>query len=368
MSVIIFIIVLAVLILSHEFGHFIVAKKCGVRVDEFGLGFPPRVFGFKRGETTYSLNWLPFGGFVKIFGENPDEEALTGFDASRSLINRPRYQQALVLVAGVVCNLILAWLFLSIGLMSGLPVASSEAPAGLTGESRLLITTVKTDSPAEKSGLKLGDEIVSLTDSLQKQPEQLEPKTVADFMAAHPAQNLDLVIKRAGTEQKITVQPQIDPTNSESRAIIGIGLEEVITSKLGLFPAFARGAVLTSDITIATVVGLFDLIKQAFAGQPVLENITGPVGLAGLVGDAASLGWVYLLSFTAFISINLAVLNLLPFPALDGGRLLFLLIEKIKGSAIKPQVANTLNLVGFGLLLLLMAVVTYGDIARLLLK
>lgn len=366
MSVVIFIIVLAVLILSHEFGHFILAKKCGVRVDEFGLGFPPRVFGIKRGETTYSLNWLPFGGFVKIFGENPDEESLTGSDASRSLVNRPKYQQALVLVAGVVCNLILAWLFLSVGFMSGLPIASSEAPAGVTGKHQLLITTVKTDSPAEKSGLKLGDEILSLTDSLQKQPISLEPEIVSSFIAAHPEQNLDLVIKRAGTEQKITVQPQA--SSGETRAIIGIGLEEVITAKLGLFSALIRGAVLTYNITIATVVGLFSLITQAFAGQPVLESITGPVGLAGLVGDAASLGWVYLLSFTAFISINLAVLNLLPFPALDGGRLLFLLIEKIKGSSIKPQVANTLNLVGFGLLLLLMAVVTYGDISRLLIK
>src|SRR3989344_6053739 len=147
MSIIIFIIVLAVLILSHEFGHFIVAKKSGIRVDEFGLGFPPRLLSFKWGETVYSLNLLPFGGFVKIFGENPDAESLGGVDARRSLTAQPRHRQAFVLSAGVVCNWLLAWLFLSVGFMAGLPVSASQY-RNHDRPTQLMITSVKSDSPA----------------------------------------------------------------------------------------------------------------------------------------------------------------------------------------------------------------------------
>lgn len=363
MTIILFVVVLAVLILSHEFGHFIVAKKSGVRVDEFGLGFPPRLWGWRRGETTYTLNLLPLGGFVKIFGENPDEESLAGPDAARSLTSKPKSIQAAVLVAGVVCNLLLAWLFLSIGLMSGLPVSTSSGLPGISGE-RLVITSVSPGSPAAVA-LKAGDQIVALTAGA-KQLSTLTPEGVQSFIAGNGGRELTLTYRRASEPDQQVAQLKPVTTILPDRPAIGITMDLVGTAKLGFFPALWVGLKLTAQLAWATASGLWHLISGAFAGQSVLKTITGPVGLAGLVSDAAGLGWAYLLSFTAFISINLAVLNLVPFPALDGGRLLFLLIEKLKGSAISPRVANALNLAGFALLLLLMAVVTYGDIARLL--
>ncbi|MCC6290978.1 RIP metalloprotease RseP [Candidatus Nomurabacteria bacterium] len=363
MSILLLIVVLGILILSHEFGHFIVAKKSGVRVDEFGFGFPPRLFSFTKGETTYSLNLLPFGGFVKIFGENPDEESLTGRDSSRSLTGKSRSVQAAVLVAGVVCNLLLAWIFLSVGFMIGMPVSTQSGFAS-EGEARLIITSINPGSPAELAGLKPGDQILSLADERGIMAEDPNPEIVSTFIAAHPTEDILLSAQRG----EATLEFKLRPADGlvQDRAAIGIVMDEVTIARSSFFVAFIHGAEMTARLTIATVFGLWQLIAKSFTGESVLANITGPVGLVGLVSDAALLGFVYLLSFTAFISINLAVLNLVPFPALDGGRLLFLLIEKIKGSPIRPQVANFLNLVGFGLLLLLMLVVTYGDIRRLL--
>lgn len=363
MSILLLIVVLGVLILSHEFGHFIVAKKAGVRVDEFGFGFPPRLFSFTRGETTYSLNLLPFGGFVKIFGENPDEESLAGPNNSRSLTGKSRPVQAAVLVAGVVCNLLLAWAFLSIGFMVGMPV-STQGGFATDNNTRLIITSINAGSPAEFVGLKPGDEIVSLADEQGVRAEDPNPEIVSTFIAAHPTDAILLSAKRGDS----TLEFKLKAVEGlvENRAAIGITMDEVTIVKASFFAALIHGAEMTVKLTIATIVGLGKVIVSSFAGESVLANITGPVGLVGLVSDAALLGFVYLLSFTAFISINLAVLNLVPFPALDGGRLLFLLIEKIKGSPIRPQVANMLNLIGFALLLILMLVVTYGDVHRLL--
>jgi len=363
MSILLLIVVLGVLILSHEFGHFIVAKKSGVRVDEFGFGFPPRLFSFTKGETTYSLNLLPFGGFVKIFGENPDEESLIGHDNSRSLTSKSRPVQAAVLVAGVVCNLLLAWILLSVGFMVGMPV-STQGGFVTSGDTRLIITSINPGSPAELAGLKPGDQIVSLTDERGVIAEDPNPGIVSTFIAAHPTEDILLSAQRGDAALEFKLRPT--DGSVDGRAAIGIVMDEVTIARSSFFVAFIRGAEMTVRLTIATVFGLWQLITKSFMGESVLANITGPVGLVGLVSDAALLGFVYLLSFTAFISINLAVLNLVPFPALDGGRLLFLLIEKIKGSPIKPQVANFLNLAGFGLLLILMLVVTYGDIRRLL--
>jgi regulator of sigma E protease len=377
MTVVIFLIILAILILSHEFGHFIVAKKSGIRVDEFGLGFPPKLFGWKRGETEYSLNILPLGGFVKIFGENPDEESISGPDASRSLVTKPKHIQAAVLVAGVACNLILAWLLISVGFMVGLPtpvdqiVASDKSTAA-----HLLITTVAPNSPALAAGLKSGDELMAIKVAAKPEVSTVAnptPELIRQFIEQNGKEKLLLEYRRGKIfknsnvpVQTVELQPVIGLVGD--KLAIGIGMDLIANVSKSFFPALWQGLLLTGRLAYLTVTSLIGLIGQAFMGESVLSNITGPVGLVGLVGDASNLGFIYLLSFTAFISINLAVVNLVPFPALDGGRLLFLLIEKIKGSAINPKVANTLNLVGFGLLLLFMAVVTYGDLIKLFWK
>lgn len=375
MTIVIFIIILAILILSHEFGHFIVAKRAGVRVDEFGLGFPPRLFGWKKGETIYSINLLPFGGFVKIFGETPDEESLAGPDKSRSLVAKPKWVQALVLVAGVVCNLLLAWLVITIGFWLGLPTPATEAGVlQATTPAKVLVLSVLPDSPAAHAGLEVGDEIVSLRRGTATLAGSFGVTDVQKFVSASQAP-LELSYHRGRIfvdsnlpVKTTTIVPKSDLVAGQSQPAIGIAMDQIVMARAGFFRGVWEGFKLTASLTKLTTASLLDFLSQAIRGRANLAAVTGPVGLVGLVGDARVMGFVYLLSFMALISINLAVINLLPFPALDGGRLLFLLIEKIKGRPIKPAVANTLNLVGFALLILLMLVVTYSDLAKLFFK
>ncbi len=364
MSVVIFIVVLAVLILVHEFGHFIIAKRSGIRVDEFGLGFPPRLWGKKYGETEYTLNLIPFGGFVKIHGETPEADKEDA-DASRSLVNKPKYIQAAVMVGGVGFNFLLAWLLFTVGFTAGLPMSTASAPTG--GEIRqaaLTITGVIPDSPAAAE-LKTGDQIVKLTAADQAELlAPTRPEAVSAFIQEQAAgAAIDFEINRGGEILTVAVEPESGLV--EDGPAVGIFMDEVGVVSLPWPLAIIQAANYTVRLTVAMTAMIGQLLFDLVTGVPVANAVVGPVGIVGLVGDAASLGWVYLLTFTALISVNLAIINLIPFPALDGGRLLFILIEAIKGSPIKPQIANTLNLIGFGLLLLLMAVVTYNDIARL---
>ncbi len=368
MSIIIFIVILFILVVSHEFGHFIVAKKSGIRVDEFSFGFPPKLFGKKFGETTYNVNLLPLGGYVKIFGENPDEDSMTGPDSKRSFINKPKYIQAAVLFAGVTMNLLVAWLLLSVGFMSGLPTSLGAAPKGSIVENQALtITSVLANSPAEIGGLKTGDKISSLTtitDSTLLLSSNISAESLQSFVKNHGDEEIKVSLIRGQESMEVIVTPK---TNDKSDvAMIGISMDTIGTLKLPIHKAIWEGLKLTLSISVSTIVGFYNLIYTALIGQGSMESLTGPVGIVGVVGDAAKFGFIYLLSFTALISINLAVINLIPFPALDGGRLLFLLIEKIKGSRIKPQIANAANMIGFGLLMILMVVITYHDIIKLL--
>jgi regulator of sigma E protease len=367
MSILIFIAILLVLVVSHEFGHFIVAKKSGIRVDEFSFGFPPKIFGKKIGETTYNFNALPFGGYVKIFGENGDDETVTPEDKKRSFTNKPRYIQAAVLVAGVLMNFIVAWFLLSVGYMSGLPSSVSMAPTGvLVSNQYLTVTSVVKGSPAETSGLKAGDKLIALdtaTDSTKLLSSNLVAENVQIFIKKHGSENIKVEYLRGPESKTIELTPAI---NKDGMPAIGIAMDTIGILKLPIHKAVWEGLKLTTDLTIGTAVGFYKLISGALTGQGDMSAVTGPIGIVGVVGDAAKFGFIYLLSFTALISVNLAVINLLPFPALDGGRLLFLLIEKIKGSRIKPEIANMINLVGFGILMLLMVFITYHDIVKLI--
>ncbi len=359
-----FVVILALLILSHEFGHFIVAKKLGVRVDEFGLGFPPRLASFRRGETVYSLNWLPFGGFVKIFGENPDTDSLAGPDSQRSLINKPKWARAAVLAGGVFFNFLLAWLLISLGLATvGMPTAAGALESGQKLENvRLLITSVLPDSPAAQAGLAAGDEIRGA----RSDAAQLDALTVGAFqtVVAGAPDEVMVTYRRQEKDVEIVIHPARGLI--DDRPAIGVGIDEIGTLRLPIIQAIASGGRTTGNLMVLTTSAFGDFFARLWRGAEVLSSVTGPVGLVGLVGEASGLGLAYLLSFTALISINLGILNLLPFPALDGGRLFFLLIEAIKGSPIRPALANAFNLVGFALLLLLMLAVTYSDIIKLL--
>lgn len=366
MNILIFLIILLVLVLVHEFGHFFSAKKFGIRVDEFGFGFPPKLFGRKYGETEYSLNLLPLGGFVKIFGENPNNENTNGPDRERSFVHKAKWKQAVVLFAGVFMNFLLAWMLFSIGFMSGLPTSvGSEAKGHNLRDVNLVVVSVAPNSPTQMAFLKSGDKIISVKSSSDVL-NQINPDALKSFIVSHPEKEIEIGYMRGKDKNTYVAKviPVLNPSSGEP--MIGMAMDQIGIAKLPLFSALKEGMELTWFVAKGTVIGLYTLIAESLRGEGSFDSITGPVGIIGIVGDTFEFGFVYLLSLMALISVNLAIINLLPFPALDGGRLFFLLIEKIKGSRMNPKIANTVNMIGFGVLILLMLVVTYHDIVKLL--
>ncbi|RJQ32322.1 RIP metalloprotease RseP [Candidatus Parcubacteria bacterium] len=350
MTILLFFIVLAVLILSHEFGHFITAKKAGIRVDEFGFGFPPRIAKFKKGETTYSLNLIPFGGFVKIHGEEGQEAADPRSFASKSIGVR-----SLIISAGVIFNVLLAWILIIGGFSFGMPTSVSSAPEGVeVRDKKVVILQIGKDSPAEKAGLLPGDRILGY--------ENVD--AVKEAIESRLGQAMTLNYQRGEENLTAELVPRENPPPGEGA--IGIAMDEVGTVRLPVHRAIWEGSIMTYHVVVGTAVGIYNFIAGAIAGEVGLSAITGPVGIAGIVGSAADFGFVYFLSFMAFLSINLAIINIVPFPALDGGRLLFLLIEKIKGTPVSARISSIVHGAGMALLLLLMLLVTYKDIVKLI--
>lgn len=360
-ELVIFIIILSVLVLSHEFGHFIVAKKSGMRVDEFGFGFPPRLFGKKYGETTYTFNLIPFGGFVKIHGEDGGEG--DGKDHDRRFTSKSLIKQAAVIVAGVVFNFLLAWLLFSVGFMTGLPTAIDDSVDSSRVENQqVIITSVAPESPAERVGLKGGD-VVTAISSKDTQQDIIWGDDLFLFIQESGVVALTLTVRRGEEIKEVIVIPEEGLV--EGRPAVGITFETAGLVSFPLHTALLEGGRQTIQFIGLTVSGFAGLIKDAIIGEASLDSVSGPVGIYTLVGEANRLGFAYLLSFTALISISLGVINLAPFPALDGGRLILVIVEAIKGSPVKASVANTLNYVGFAILLFLMVVVTYGDLIKL---
>lgn len=355
MTVIIFLIVLAVLIFVHELGHFLVARACGIRVDAFAIGFGPKLISKKVGEVTYSLNLIPFGGYVKIFGENPDDESIEGPDKARSFVHKPKWQQVLVLFAGIFFNFVFAWLLITTAFISGVPSSVDSYPEyrEQMRDPHITITMVNPGSPADKAGLKAGDILLDVT-TLEQVQEKIN---------SSGTKGVEIGYQRGEANSSVTVVAEKGIV--EGKYAIGIAMDNVATLTLPIHKALIEGVRFTLYMISATVVGFADLISGMFKGTAELASLSGPVGIAGLVGDAAKLGFTYLVMFTAIISINLGVLNLIPFPALDGGRILFVIIEAIIRRPIKPVIANSVNAIGFCLLILLMVVVTYRDIVKL---
>lgn len=364
MSLIIFFIVLAVLVLVHECGHFLLAKRFGIRVDEFGLGFPPKIWGKKFGETEYTINWIPFGGFVRIFGENPDDDSTNGPDAKRAMMHKPRWKQAIVLFGGILFNFIFAWVLISFAFATGVP-ASREDYAGYSDritDTRIAITQVSSLSPAEKAGIKAGDSIVKVTaGTIVVEGEALTIPVIKDAIT-RSGKAITLDLKRGDEVTSIEVLPEQGII--EGMYAIGIAMEDVGTLNLPAHLAIYEGGKFTAHMIAGVSVGLYELVAGFVKGNPDLSSIAGPVGIAGLVGDAAKLGITYLLMFTALISINLGVINLVPFPALDGGRLFVLLLEAIRRKPLKARVLNMMNTVGFVVLLMIMLLVTFKDLFK----
>ena len=328
------IIFLSILVLIHELGHFLVAKKFGLLVEEFGFGLPPQIWKKKIGETIYSINALPFGGFVKIYGEDREEKA----EKDRSFASLPIKKRSLIIFAGVLMNFLLGWLLISVIFSIGVPQA-------------ILITKVELNSPAAEIGLQAGDKILSAgADNFIK------------FIDEHRGQEIVIKIERNGEIKEFKTIPRINPPAGEGA--LGIALMESGLAKKNLLASVWEGLKTSVEIIRAVFAAIFNLITKALVGKATLEQIAGPVGIVKITAQAGSLGFVYLLQLLALISLNLVVINIFPFPALDGGRLLFLLIEKIKGSPLPIKFEKYANAVGMAFLLFLMIVITIKDIIR----
>ncbi len=368
MNILIFFVVLVILILVHEFGHFIVAKKSGIRVDEFGIGFPPKLFGKKFGETEYTINLLPIGGFVRIWGEDPSAEHYDpeAPDANRSFVQQPKYIQALVLVAGVCMNILLAYVLFAGAYMIGMPTSATtleEVAQSNMHNVKLYISSLSTESPANEA-LKASDEIRALSteNNTLTSDTALAPGAVSEFVRESNGTPITFSLMRRGEPIEVTVSAQKGIiTDDPERYALGFTMILAGTEQLGLIDALVQAVPRTYSSLIDVLNGLFRLIT----GKEDLSQVSGPVGIVGLVGDAVALGFTWLMTFSAYISLNLAVINLFPFPALDGGRLVFVAIEAATRKPIPPTVANRANQIGFAILLLLMLLVTASDIIKL---
>ncbi|MES2986071.1 MAG: site-2 protease family protein [Patescibacteria group bacterium] len=343
LTTILFLLVLSVLVFVHELGHFLVAKLFKIRVDEFAVGFPPKIFSKTHGETTYSLNALPLGGYVKIHGENPEDE--TDTKDVRNFQNVSWWKQVLVLVAGVTFNIIFAWLILSLSLMIGTSKASTEGVPSeyISGAQSVIIQSILPESPAAKAGVVPGEIIQTI--------QGVSVKNAADVQALIKAATSTVLLK---TEKEYVLNPK--------DGMIGVSLAEVATIRMPLIPALTYGAKGTYNLTQQLGSGVMQFFGKLFIGNASWEEVSGPVGIAKVVGGAGREGVTSLLFVAALISISLAVMNILPFPALDGGRIVIAVIEGIMRKRLNSKFVNSINTVGFILLIGLMIVVTFKDI------
>lgn len=356
MTILIFLIVLSVLVLAHEWGHFITAKRAGAKVEEFGFGFPPKVFSFTKNGTLFSINLIPFGGFVKIFGENGEERNQIGSFGSLKI-----YKRAKILVAGVAMNIVLAFVLLSLGNLIGRPAVIDESNVALAKNIKIQIMAVAKDSPAEKAGLKKNDVLLSANISGDAKNFKDIPE-FKNFIGDIAGQEITLNIKRINEPLAIKVVPRLNPPPEEGA--LGVALAQVGLVKSPWYLFWWHGLKDTGVLIWVIASSLFLFFKTLIVQGHVAGDIAGPIGIASLTGQAYTMGWAYLINLVAILSVNLAILNILPFPALDGGRLVFLAIEKIKGSPVSHKIENAVNIAGFVLLLGLMFLVTWKDIAK----
>lgn len=348
------------LVSLHEFGHFIFAKKFGVKVEEFGIGIPPRIFGKKIGETIYSLNFLPLGAFVKLYGEEKE------IKEPRSFTGKPIWQRVLIVLGGVISFWIIAAVLLSvIAGVWGLPTAVEDKANHTLINPKVQIIAVVTDSPAQIAGLKTGDTIKELTINNQ-QLTITKVKEVQGFVDLYKGQKITLTIERGKEIFDVKLIPRVSPPSEEGA--MGVGLARVALKLYPWYQAPIQGVLATKRITFSIIFTLGEIISKVIRGIPLpseLVELRGPVGIGEIAVQALERGINDYLWLIAMISIFLALFNILPIPALDGGKLLFLGIEVIRKKPIPQKIEQNINTFFFALLFSLMIFVTIKDITRL---
>ncbi len=348
MTIIIFIIILLLLVIIHEGGHFFAAKASKVRVDEFAFGFPPRIWSKKKGETIYAINALPLGGYVKIYGENG--ESVEG--DKRSFVNKHPLKQIFILIAGVLMNLILAYFLITLStyLNTNIPVNRDDPEyqklmneGRIKSEQAMIIEIVK-GSPASLSPLKVGDKLIKITANqeslagkiinskeidLSETDEEIV-KDISNYINGNSVYSDSITFTFKDNHNNIsstTIAGVYNLEGLEEKKMIGVALTKVAQAKLSLIDTIKYGFEKTTEYIKLTILGFRDLIINLIKTGKINQEIAGPVGIVSAVGQARGLGFDYLLTFTAILSISLAIFNILPIPALDGGRILFVLIE-----------------------------------------
>lgn len=352
-AIVSFIVVVGILVLVHELGHFFAARRAGVAVEEFGFGFPPRLFAKQGKNTLISINWIPLGGFVKIKGIAGDDQAMeTHISARDSFAHQSYTKRFLILFAGILMNMLLSWLLLTGVYALGFSESvDGQAIVTNVAKGRVKIGLVLEGSPAETVGIQTGDEIISVDGTAATSILSVQTAISAN------TQTTQLQILRDGQEKILNVPV----TTREDVHEIGVGL----SVKYPVWVSFWLG--LRESIKLLGLIffGLAGLVRDIFVNGQVSQGVVGPVGIAVISGQAVQLGVVYVLYFAALLSANLAIFNLLPLPALDGGRLLFLLIERIQGRPVNHKTEAIVHGVGFACLLLLAALITLRDVIHL---
>ncbi len=388
LTILVFLLILSVLVLIHEWGHFFVAKKLGIKVEEFGFGFPPRAFGIKKGETIYSINWLPIGGFVKLYGEDEagggkiriskSEIRNNKENLNRAFFAKSPWQRTLVVVAGVVMNSLLAivifYIFLAMSdYKTQLPLLTDHKFFGVSqvNSKDVIISSIAKNSPAQKAGLKPLIKIISVNNK--------EIKDIKEFT--------DIINRNKGTEVTIKwrdlqtnsvseakITPRVSPPKNEGA--LGIVLFSVSTANLSYatpIQKFFSGITHPINLMVYNLDVMGDLIRVSFekkTAEPLSQGVAGPIGIASVTGSILQIPTLKekvlgLLNLTGLLSVSLAFFNILPIPALDGGRLFFILVEGILGKKINQKTESLIHTIGMAILLGLMVLITFKDIEKL---
>ena len=348
-------IIFTILVVAHEFGHFYAARREGVTVEEFGVGFPPRVFSRRKGKTLYSINLFPIGGFVRLKGEDGSEKGKGSF---ASLTFWPKTR---IIMAGVVVNLLIAYLIFTFLLIIGIPPLGQDLPSfgpvkpSQSGESSLTVFGVTKDGSASKGGIAQGDNIISIDNKPLEDNAQLRAYTIEN-----KGKEVTIVISRNGQESNKTVMLGSD----EKTGVLGVSAEKIQLTSYAWWAAPFAALVLMVQFVLATLAAFGNLIIGLFARREVSQQVSGPIGIVSVFSQIVNFGPRFVLLFVASISLSLAVINALPLPALDGGRQFVLILQKL-GLKVTPERENLYHLVGFVALISLMIIISISDIARM---
>ena len=355
LTIIVFFLILQLLVFVHEWGHFITARRSGIAVEEFGFGLPPRIVGITRKDVLYSINALPFGGFVRLKGEDQENKDADSFSKQRWM------NRLAVLSAGVLMNFLLAVVCYAVLFITGFPMSADRAQTaddtGFVSSRYLVVTGIVDGSPAEDGDIKVGDKIMTVNglpiESLKKAQDSI-----------HASEEVTLFLERKKEQKSVVLNPAILPDFQADGPIIGVGLDEIAVIRTNPIIALAFGFREVVSVSGRILSALGDIVRDLVVRRTLSPDVGGPVAIAVFTGRVIDLGWSHVLQFIAVISLNFSIINFLPLPALDGGRVLFLIIERIRGKPVGQRFEGLTHQIGFFVLIALAFLITTRDIAR----